>query len=188
MATEPKTTGLTYEDLQKFPDDHLRREIIDGDLVVTPSPVLRHQRAVRELIYLLVNYCRAHGGEIYPAPTDVFFSDTNVVVPDVLLVRADRLHRLKDDRYIEVAPDLVVEVSSPGTRRIDLGRRKDLYQRFGVPEYWFVDLEANRFEVYRLSSGRYGSAAFVGRGETVESPILPGLEIPVDDVLGPSES
>jgi Uma2 family endonuclease len=188
MATEPKTTGLTYDDLLEFPDDDRRREIIEGDLLVTPSPVRRHQRSVGELVVLLTLYCREHGGQTYPAPMDVVLSQSNVVEPDVVFVRGENVDRMSDEpRYVAIPPDLVVEVSSPHTRRIDLTRKKDLYARFGVPEYWFVDLDSDLIEVYRLGEGGYDSPSVVGRGEILESPTIPGLSVPVDDVIGPRD-
>jgi Uma2 family endonuclease len=87
MATQPKTSGLTYEDLREFPDDNLRREIIDGELFVTPSPVRRHQRVIGELHAALLTYEKQHGGEVYQAPMDVFFSDRNVLVHPEEFVR-----------------------------------------------------------------------------------------------------
>ena len=85
MATQPQT-GLTYQDLQAFPEDNLRRELIDGELIVTAAPLIRHQRVVARLVFRLFSYCEQHGGEVLPAPTDVLFSDTNVVESDVLKV------------------------------------------------------------------------------------------------------
>src|SRR5262249_1604689 len=140
MATLP-TSGLTYADLERFPEDNLRREIIDGELFVTAAPVLRHQVVVAFLTAELVLHQRARGGIALPAPTDVFFSDTNVVEPDVIFVRADHMNRA-ETKFVRSAPDLVVEVSSPSTRHTDLVRKRDLFERFGVPEYWFVDLDA----------------------------------------------
>jgi|GEM_PF-5157654 len=78
MATQPQTL-YTYADLERFPEDNLRREIIDGELIVTPSPVTRHQDAVMTLGGELYQYVKAHGGKVYPAPLDVFFSDHDVV-------------------------------------------------------------------------------------------------------------
>src|SRR5881296_148345 len=178
MATQPQT-GLTYQDLQRFPHDNLRRELIDGELIVTAAPATRHQRTVAVLVTELVLYCRVHGGEALPAPTDVFFSDVNVVEPDVLFVRADHLERV-EKKFIRSAPDIVVEVSSPSTRRLELVRKRELYERFGVPEYWYIDLDADRVEAYRLEGGRYGAPAFFGRSEVVESAQLPSLRIEVD--------
>src|SRR5712691_9261435 len=157
MATQPQT-GLTYEDLQSFPEDNLRRELIDGELIVTAAPSTRHQRTVAFLVTELVLYAREHGGEVFPAPTDVYFSHTNVVEPDVLFVRGDHAERV-EKKFVRSAPDVVVEVSSPSTRRFELVRKRELYERFGVPEYWYVDLDADRVEVYRLEEGRYGMPA-----------------------------
>lgn len=78
---------------------------------------------------------------------DVVLSQHDVVQPDVCVFRAEHVGRTRDG-YPRAAPDLVVEVSSPGTRRTDLGPKKDLYERYGVAEYWFVDLDVERIEVY----------------------------------------
>ncbi len=186
MATQPATTGLTYDDLQKFPEDNLRRELIDGELIVTAAPSTRHQRAVAFLIVEFGLYAREHRGEVFPAPTDVYFSHTNVVEPDVLFVRGDHAERV-ERKFIRSAPDVVVEVSSPSTRRLELVRKRELYERFGVPEYWYVDLDADRIEVYRLEEGRYVTPALLGRGERLTSPLLPGFGVGVDEVLGAPE-
>lgn len=90
MAVEPQA-GLTYADFREFPDDNLRRELIDGELIVTAAPVTRHQRVVRELLVALTLYAREHGGEALDAPTDVYLSETNVVEPDVLFITAEHL-------------------------------------------------------------------------------------------------
>lgn len=136
MATQPQVE-YSYLDLESFPDDNLRREIIDGVLIVTPAPRVRHQQAVARVMRLLFAYSDEHGGEVLPAPTDVFFSDTNVVEPDVIFVLADNDGRL-EEMFVRGAPDLVIEVSSPSTRQLELVRKLKLYERFGVPEYWFV--------------------------------------------------
>ncbi len=186
MATEAPAQ-LTYDDLQAFPEDNFRRELIDGELIVTAAPNTRHQRAVRELVVEFAIYARDHGGEVLPAPYDVYFSDTNVVEPDVLFVTADHVGRV-EDKYIRAAPDIVIEVSSPSTRRLELSRKKDLYERFAVPEYWYVDLDADRVEVYRLREGRYDLPELLARGDRIESHQTTGLVIQVDQILGPVEN
>ena len=185
MAIQPQT-GLTYEDLQAFPEDNLRREIIDGELIVTAAPATRHQRVVTKLVLRLGTYCEEHGGEVLPAPYDVYFSEANVVEPDVVYVREENRVRL-EKKFLRAAPDLVVEVSSPTTRRLELVRKRELYERFGVSEYWFVDLDADRVEVYRLDQNRYGRPLLFTRGETIETSQAPGLTLAVDDLLGPPE-
>jgi Uma2 family endonuclease len=188
VAAEPKTR-YTYDDLERFPDDGLRREIIDGELFVTASPVPRHQRVVTTLIGELYQYTKSHGGEVFPAPLDVYFSEENVVEPDVLFIAAAHAERI-EKKFVRDAPDIVVEVSSPSTRRLELLRKLRLYERFGVPEYWYVDLEADRVEVYALGEGggeAYAGPRVLARGATLQSPIVPGFALTVDHLLGPPE-
>lgn len=187
MATRPEAV-FTYTDLlAMYPEeDHVRRELIDGEMLVTPSPSSRHQDVVVELVFRLVGYAKENGGKIYPAPLDVYFSELNVVVPDVLFVRPENLSKI-EERFVRSAPDVVVEVSSPSTRKVDLQRKKGLYARFGVPEYWFVDLESEEVRIHRLEGSRYGQPLVLGRGEILESPQVPGFSISVNELLGPPE-
>ena len=180
MATQP-TSGLTYDDLQRFPDDGLRREIIDGELFVTAAPAPRHGRVSRNLTVELSLYAREHGGEMLP-PVDVYFSHTTVVEPDILYFRGAYPER-PGERFIRVTPDLVVEISSPSTRRVDLGRKRDLYERMGVPEYWFVDLQKDEVRVFRLADGGYGEPEVLHAGDTLESSGAPGFRIEVAELL-----
>ncbi len=185
MATEPKTTGLTYDDLQRFPEDNFRRELIDGELIVTPAPSIRHQDVVLRLGAGLLAWCRTNGGKVNIAPTDVLFSDTNVLEPDVLFLRPENVSRA-EERFVRGSPDVVVEVSSPSTRRLELVRKRELYERFRATEYWYVDLDADRVEIYRLEGDRYGPPRYLARGEDLDSPEIPGFSISLDELLGPS--
>ncbi|MGH2747334.1 MAG: Uma2 family endonuclease [Actinomycetota bacterium] len=178
--------GLTYDDLQSFPDDNYQRQLIDGELIVTPAPRLRHQEVVKRLTVALAGYEVERGGKTFPGPTDVLFAPGEVAEPDVLFVTSDKLSRL-GDRYIDFAPDLVVEVSSPSTRRLDTVRKLALYERFRVPEFWYVDLESERIEIHRLKGDRYDKPDIFVRGETVESPALSGFSPEVDYLLGPAD-
>jgi Uma2 family endonuclease len=181
----PVATGLTYDDLASFPDDHLRRELIDGELFVTPSPIRAHQWAVVTIAQRLKNHADEHGGVVYPAPMDVVFSPSTVVEPDVVFLGPERSAALTDDRFVDVVPDLVVEVSSPSTRRLDLIKKRSLYEREGVPEYWFVDLEAQLVDVHRLdATGYYGAPATHGPGDTLAPLAAPELRLPVAEVFG----
>lgn len=183
VSAESVPRRFTYPDLAAFPDDHLRREIIDGELIVNAAPVTRHQSAAMAISVALFNYSKTSGGKAFFAPFDVVLALDNVVEPDVLFIRSDHLDRL-GARYLEGPPDLVVEISSPSTRRLELVRKRELYQRFGVPEYWYVDLELDRVEVYVLEDGGYPAPAVKYPGEMLEPPGLPGLSVPVTDALG----
>ncbi len=180
----PVQTGLTYDDLASFPDDNLRRELIDGELIVTPAPRVHHQDVVVWLTIRLGLYAEEHGGRVYCAPLDVHFSERDVVEPDVLYVRGEHRSRL-EERFLRGAADLVVEVSSPSTRHLELVRKRGLYERFGVPEYWYVDLDAERVEVYRLSDGRYGAPGLLRASEHLTSPVVPGLILDIGELLCP---
>ena len=184
----PVATGLTYEDLARLPDDdRLRRELIDGELYVTPSPVIRHQRSVSRVLAALLAYTDQQGGLALPAPIDVVFSPESVVEPDVVFLSAVRAAELGDVRFIDVVPDLLVEVSSPTTRRLDLIKKRNLYEREGVPEYWFVDLEAEQVDVHRLDdTGHYGQPTSLGIGAMLTCLAAPGLSLPVDEALARS--
>jgi Uma2 family endonuclease len=181
----PVATGLTRADLDGFPDDGQRRELIDGELFVSPKPARRHQRVLGRVFRLLAAYEDRRGGEAILEPNDDYSQRTHLE-PDVVYVAAEHAHRLSP-RGVEGAPDLVVEVSSPSTRRFDLIRKRAVYEREGVAEYWFVDLEHDQIQVYRLTGGYYDEPMIVGRGETLTSPGLPGLALDVDEALGPPE-
>lgn len=187
MATEC-TSGLTYDDLlEMFPEeDNLRRELIGGDLIVTPAPTTGHQRVVMLLSARLFAYAEEHGGEVYPAPTDVFFTDRDVVEPDVVFVRQEHLDGV-EPRFVLSAPDLVVEVSSPSTRALELTHKLRLYEEHRVPEDWYVDLDARRIEVYRLGDEGYGTPELLGDGDALGSPLLPGFALSVGEVLAAVE-
>jgi len=167
--------SYTYADLSMFPDDGLRREIIDGELVVTSAPYLRHQRLVGRLAVAFANHLEAHGGgEVFFAPVDVIFDEINVVEPDILFVAADRLQILTE-KNVQGAPSLAIEVVSDS--RMDRVRKRDLYATFGVPEYWVVDPDIDRVEVHRLAGEKYGKPELFVAPETLTYDRLPGLTI-----------
>ena len=178
----PQATGLTIADLESFPDDGTKREVLGGDLFVSPKGTSRHQHIIMLLGHYLTEWVLQHGGKVYAEP-DVYFSDRDGVVPDVVLATADTEATFSAD-VIDQAPDLIVEVSSPSTRGYDLVRKRALYEAQGVAEYWFVDLDAERIEVYGLVDGRYPPPTIVERGSVVTSIHVPDLRIAVADALG----
>ncbi len=168
--------ALTYADLASYPDDGLRREIIDGELIVTPAPRLRHQEVLARLHLIFGNHVAASGGgKVFFAPVDVVLSDSNVVEPDLLFI-ADEQTDLMTEANVQGAPALVVEVLSQP--RIDRVRKRDLYARFGAAQYWIVDPDADRVEVYRLGGDeRYPKPEIFEPGETLTYERLPGLRV-----------
>lgn len=180
------TTGLAYDDLLGFPMPEeaggARYELLDGELLVTPAPVTRHQDCVLQIGAALLAHSRSHGGRVFVAPFDVWFSDDTVFEPDVVAVVAGHRNRV-DDRRLVGPPDLVVEVSSPSTRRMDLVRKRRVYERERVPEFWFVDLDADQVHLYRPNDGTYGPPEVVLAGSTIRSSALADFAIASDDAL-----
>jgi Uma2 family endonuclease len=172
---------LTYADLEAFPNDGLRRELIDGELIVTASPVTRHQVICGRLHLAFGNHVNEHGhGQVFFAPLDVLFSDRDVVEPDLIIV-ADPDVEIITAKNIQGVPSLLIEILSDP--RLDRVRKRDLYARYRVPLYWIVDPDADRVEVYRLQHDGYGKPEILEAGDTLEVEFLPGLRIDVGALL-----
>jgi Uma2 family endonuclease len=172
-VTQPR---YTYDDLRAMPDDGKRYELIDGVLVVTPAPSYEHQEVSGNVFAPLRNFVRTNRlGKVYDAPADIRFSEGAIVQPDVFFVSNARRHLLRGGQTLEGAPDLIVEVLSPSTRDVDLGRKLALYAASGVPEYWTVDLVMRAVTVYALVNGRY--EVVPPDDGRIRSLVLPGLEI-----------
>ena len=186
MAEPTTRTKLTYEDFLELPDDGRRHEIIDGEHYVTPSPAARHQLVLGSLHFFVKAFLREHDlGEVFLSPFDVLFSDFDVVEPDLIYLSHER-SSLLTAASLRGAPDLVVEILSPGTRGRDRGIKKKLYERFEVSEYWIVDPEADAIDVLRRRpQGGLERVASLRRaaGDSLSTPLLPGLEVPLDEVF-----
>ena len=186
--SSPATHGqkLTYDDFLLFPDDGMRHELIDGEHYVTPSPILRHQAISGRLHLAIGGWLRDHpSGQIFYAPLDVILSRFDVVEPDLLYVSNERATDLLSGNWVTGAPDLVVEIGSPGTRRRDETIKRRLYEGSNVVEYWVVDPEVDGIRVYRRSGDRFGRVVELSAhaGDVLTTPLLPGLEIPLADVF-----
>ena len=187
-SAQPAPRAWTYPDLVALPEDQLRHELIDGEHVVTPSPGTVHQSILLNLVRLLLPYLDRCGlGRMLVAPFDVRLSFFTVVVPDLVYFTAERFARFVNEKHATAAPDLVVEILSPGTRRRDKGRKRAVYDRGGVREYWIVDPEGQSITALRRPRAGAGltdvTTLTVDAGETLESPLFPGLRISVRDVF-----
>lgn len=181
---------FTSADLDRLPEFlGVRYEIIDGDLSVARQPQLRHQFTAGEICYALEGWNKETGiGFSFQVP-GLVFSREEEVIPDVVWIRRARLAEATDEKgHLRLAPDLVVEVLSPGrvNERRDREVKLALYSRRGAQEYWIVDWEARLVDVYRR--GQEGlQLAVTLRGEDVlTSPLLPGFSCPVANLWMPS--
>ncbi len=143
------STEITWREAQQMPDDGRRYEAIGGELVVTPAPSLRHQDVVLRLALQLQSILVEPGlGRLWVAPVGVEFPDSGEgVQPDLAFVSRER-RGIIGEATLRGAPDLVVEVLSPGSERIDRGLKLRLYARRGVGQYWIVDPDRDTVEVH----------------------------------------
>ncbi len=176
-TTTTKTAGTwRYEDLFDLPEDK-RYEIIDGELFEMPGPNTDHALTVMNLIMALLPTVSALGARLLTAPLDVFFEGANPVQPDLLVLLPDHFH-LMSKRGIEGAPDLLVEILSPSNPKHDRVRKRVLYARGGVREYWIVSPEAATIELLVLEGDVYRRHLLAGGDDSVTSTVLPGLAFP----------
>ncbi len=153
----PPQGRWTYADYAALPDDGNRYEIIAGVLYMTPAPSTGHQITSNIIATLLTIHVQFAGhGKVLTAPVDVELAPDTVVQPDIVVVLSANLDRITPSRIIG-APDLVVEILSPGTAGYDRREKQDAYARAGVGEYWVVDPGAQTVELLTLDQGRYRS-------------------------------
>jgi Uma2 family endonuclease len=186
LENQPLQGHWTYEDYLNLPDDGRRYEIIDGVLYVTNAPNRDHQYTVVRLIYQLLQFVESRGlGEILTAPFEVHLSErSRPVQPDVLFIRAERWPTVGAN-FFEGAPDLVVEVLSPGSRRTDLFIKSNAYEQAGVSEYWIVSPTGRSVQVWSLAEGEYALVGEFMGDEPIRSVVLEGLEIVASTLFNP---
>lgn len=163
---------LTYEDYVKIAEDGLRHEIIEGRHVVSPSPRTKHQVVVGNTHLVLAALGRSGRAVVLLSPIDVQFTQTDVVQPDLLAVARKSVHIIGEQK-VDGSPELVVEVLSPTTKRMDRGAKRALYESTGVLEYWIVDPEAQTLTQLSLVDGHFVER--VHRAGQIESTAFPGF-------------
>ena len=175
----PPQGRWTYADYAALPDDGNRYEIIAGVLYMTPAPGTGHQSISARVVTFLVTHVEFAGlGRVFAAPVDVELAPDTVVQPDIVVVLSANLHRITPSRIIG-APDLVVEILSPGTAGYDRREKQDAYARSGVGEYWIVDPGAQTVELLTLNKGGYRShGVFRGQARLPSSAVT--LPVPIE--------
>lgn len=178
-------TGLTYDDLvalQERPEYEFQRlEIIDGELFVSASPIPLHQWVMTNAVYGLEAVVRPRKlGRVFFAPLAVRLAADTVVEPDIFYISWQRLDII-GSKVIEGRPDLVMEILSPSSRRRDLVLKKELYERYGVPEYWVLDAQARAVTIFSLVDGRYRQVPILD--EIARSIVLPDFAISFTDLF-----
>ncbi len=188
MMSNPAITPPRWisADLELMPDDSKRYEIVDGELYVSKQPHWHHQATCGRIFAVLDAWSVATGlGEASLAP-GVIFAEDDDVAPDVVWASAQRLTMALDDSgKLRTAPELAVEVLSPGVlnERRDREAKLKLYARRGVDEYWIVDWRLRAVDVYRRSGATLELFARLPGEDVLESPLLPGCMISLSAIL-----
>ena len=173
---------FTVKDYMSTPSDK-RYQLLDGEMIVAPSPITKHQRVLFSLGRAMHDFVSAGQlGEVFVAPFDVVLSNHDVAQPDILFVSNAR-SAIITEANIQGAPDLVVEILFAGSAVYDRGYKQALYGRHGVREYWLVDPDAETVEVLTLGEQRLETFASYSRGQTLESLLVVGLSIELDAVF-----
>ncbi len=180
----PAALKFTYEDYCLLPEDR-RYEVIDGEPFVTPAPTPKHQEIVLALARLLADLVQTHGlGKVYVSPCDVVLSKFDVLQPDVFFIGRDRLATI-GEKYIDGAPDLVIEVLSPTTASRDREAKAKRYATFGVREMWLVDPAARTIEVLINKGEGFERRLLAVGSDVIRSIVLKDLELAAERIFRP---
>lgn len=170
----------TTADLEVMPEDGKRYEIIDGELYVTTQPSWGHQFVGTQIAGLLNEWGLRTGAGLANTAPGVILSDEDAVAPDVVWVSAARLPLLLGpEGHLHGAPDLVVEILSPGAKNVRRDREAKLkaYSRFGVREYWIVDCSKRELQVFRREQAVLVLVQTFQGADEITSPLLPGFAV-----------
>jgi Uma2 family endonuclease len=185
-AASDQGVKLTYDDFLLFPEDGRRHELIDGEHYVTRSPNIRHQRISGRLSLAIGMWLEQHPvGQLFYAPLDIVFTRFDVVEPDLLYMSNERAAEIATGQHVAGAPEIVIEIASPATRKRDETIKRRLYERSGVSEYWVVDPELDAIRVNRRSGERFERPVELSSeaGDVLTTAHLPGLDLPLSRVF-----
>jgi Uma2 family endonuclease len=168
IASPPRTIMEVYKML---PEGTLA-ELINGQIYMSPAPTNRHQRVLKVLLKIVDDFIENQTlGEVLVSPVDIFFDDhQNAVQPDLVFISKDNPNQPLDDEPYRGSPDLLVEILSPSNNKHDLIIKKDLYEKFGVKEYWIIDPTTKESIVYQMVGKEYKLMA--KNTATLFSPLL----------------
>ena len=184
MSDQSPSRTMTATEFLNLPESSTPMELIDGELMMPPAPLLPHQNIIHRLSVLLAQVPGVGLDDVFPAPTDVHFDDGNVFQPDMVWLSPDNERCMRvATRYLRGAPDLVVEVLSPGTAQQDMGKKRQVYEQHGVREYWLVDGAARTVEVLVLREQKFEQVGVFSETNSFKSPVLNDAPIDVSKIF-----
>ena len=174
---------VTAQDYRSLPQSGEQYQLIEGDLHMAPAPNRFHQDISRNILLSIANYLETHPvGIIYSAPFDVYLNDVNVFQPDLVFITRENFGVLTD-AGVEGVPDLIVEILSPGTAKLDRNPKPRVYAESGVRELWLIDPEAGSVAVYYLQKNALQPAAVYSAEDRFTSNFFPGLFFSTVDIF-----
>ncbi len=184
IALHKRVSVKDFSEMQFDDNDDFQYEIINGEMIRKSAPSPVHQEVLKNLLYIIETHNRLEKkGRLFCAPIDVFLDDYNKLQPDLFFISEKKKSIITNDGIMGV-PDLVIEIISPTSVIRDRIEKKNVYERFAIPEFWLVDPQYQAIEIYTLKNNRYElfSAATAMEGGLNQS-LFEGLSISFNDVF-----
>lgn len=186
MVIEVKQT--TYHELRQMEfdeNDNSFYELLDGEIMKRSAPTPYHQKLSRGIFRVLDKFILENSlGELFYAPIDVFLDEYNAPQPDLVYLSNEKAGFITNDGIVGV-PDLVIEIISPTSVLRDRITKKNIYERFGITEYWLVDANNQEIEIYTIENGRYElfSSVSLFEANELKSKVLADLEVNLNEIF-----
>jgi Uma2 family endonuclease len=168
-------TRMTAAEFMTLPETMLPCDLINGEVIMSPAPTLEHQDLVFRLAKLIDKLIP--NGKVNIAPVDVHLDEFNVVQPDILWVAEGSTCVSFEGKWLQGGPDLVIEILSPGSKRLDRKEKFHLYEKHGTREYWMVDSDPKLIEIWYSKDGKFTRLDVYGQDETFTSPLLGAVQV-----------
>jgi Uma2 family endonuclease len=185
-ATEERLTRwrATVEEFWSLPESVLPVEYVNGEIVMSPTPTVLHQTVLVSIFVALHAFVKTRAlGVVFPAPLDVVLPTGDVVQPDIFFLTTKQAERVFSAKRVEEVPPFLVEVISPGSLTHDMIRKREMYEKNGVREYWIVDPVESTIAQLVLKKKHY-TLTEVGKSDVIKGAVLMGFDANVGELLG----
>jgi Uma2 family endonuclease len=182
-ATIDRTKNWTLDDYLLLGEMNAPCQLINGELIISPSPAPLHQIVSSNINDILKGYAKGKGGIVFYAPMDLYIDKKNVFQPDLIYITKEK-KQIITNRGIEGIPDLVVEIISPSNVFIDRNLKKKTYQKIGVGEYWIIDPANRTLEIYKKDQIDQDTPhLYLAEEGKVTSTVLAGLQFDLKEIF-----
>ncbi|HEX8354359.1 MAG TPA: Uma2 family endonuclease [Pyrinomonadaceae bacterium] len=172
------------EEFWSLPESVLPTEYIDGEIIMAPTPTVPHQTTLANIFVALHAFVKENAvGKVYPSPLDVILPTGEVAQPDIFFLNRRQAERVSAAKRVEEVPPFLVEILSPSSVKHDTIRKRELYEKNGVREYWIVDAKERTVAQLVLRKRHYALAE-LGESDTIKGAVLAGFEMRVGELLG----